>query len=414
VKDPKSCLIIGGGVAGLWTARALADAGVEVTILDSAKAGSGASWGNAGWICPAQAGPLPEPGIIAHGLRDLAKRDSSLHFSPVAALRLVPWISQFARYCNQAAYDRGLLALSELGFPSFKLIEQLGLDQYCDKTGVLIASKHGSEVEHFLENIAPLAALGQGEPGEILTGDAVQDLDPVVPPGHTATLVSNHWQITPGTFTQALIQNVRHAGVKILEDQAVVGFDMHGSNIQAVLTDGSRRRHVADHYVIASGAESARLARMAGRPIPVVGGKGYSIDVRPRLMPRQAILTLDSHLALSPMDGMMRIAGGMEFSNSPTRISKGRVNAMRRSSEGFVGPWTHESKPWAGLRPVAPDGMPLIGRLAPASNVSVATGYSMLGMTISPAAGKFLAGAIIAGDDGSTGPFSPQRFRRRQ
>jgi D-amino-acid dehydrogenase len=412
MKDLESCIIVGGGVAGLWTAWALADSGVKVTILDAGVAGAGASWGNAGWICPAQAGPLPEPGIIAHGLRDLAKRDSSLHFTPAAAVRMLPWIAKFTRYCNQAAYDRGVLALSELGYPSFKLIEQLGLDKFCDKTGMLIASKSAADIEHFLKQIAPLTALGQTEPSGVLAGASVQELDPIVPEGYAATLLSNHWQIKPGTFVQALIERVRRDGVEIVENQPVVGFESRGAKIVAVET--SSRTFFADHIVIAAGARTSDLTRKLGHPVPVVGGKGYSIDVRPNQMPRQAILTLDSHLALSPMGETMRIAGGMEFSNSPSKISMPRVNAMRRSTEAFMGAWSEESKPWAGLRPVAPDGMPLIGRLAPDSNVSIATGYSMLGMTISPAAGKFLADAIIAGDDGSTGPFSPQRFRRRK
>jgi D-amino-acid dehydrogenase len=412
VRSPSSCIIVGGGVAGLWTAWALSDQGVQVTILDAASAGSGASWGNAGWICPAQAGPLPEPGIIAHGIKDLAKKDSSLHFSPIAALRMAPWIARFARYCNQDSYARGVRALSELGYPSFKLIEQAGLDQYCDKTGLLAASKDTSQVEHFLELIAPLAALGQGAGGDIAVGDAARELEPALPEGYSATVISNHWQITPGAYTQALIERVRSAGVTIIEDQQVQRLDHRASQVTSVQT--ATDRFSADHIVLAAGADTGRLTRMLGISIPVVGGKGYSVDVKPRLMPRQAVLTLDSHLAISPMGDKMRIAGGMEFSTKPHRISRSRFDAMRRSAQSVLGTWTEESEPWTGLRPVAPDGMPLIGRLAPNSNVSVATGYSMLGMTISPAAGKLLAAAIVSGDDGSTGPFSPQRFRRRR
>ena len=141
--------------------------------------------------------------------------------------------------------------------------------------------------------------------------------------------------------------------------------------------------------------------------------RGVSVDVHPRMMPRQAILTLDSHLALSPMADRMRIAGAMDFSQSPTRIPERRVEAMKDSAKQVIGTWDRESAPWAGLRPVAPDGLQLIGCLAPDSNAFVATGYSMLGMTIAPAAGTLLADAIRSGDDGSSGPFSPQRFDRR-
>ena len=405
------CVVIGGGVAGLWTAWGLAEVGFSVTVLEAGKAGSGASWGNAGWVCPAQAGPLPEPGIIAHGFKTMAKKDSALHFTPAAALRLGPWIARFAKHCNEHDYDKGVAAFSALGYPSFKLIEDLGLDEHVDKTGLLAISNSRQDVEKFVDKIAPLAGFGQTV-SEVLVGDAVQDVDPVVPTGQSAVLLSDHWQIVPHTYTAALLEKVRAAGVEVLEDQPVISFDARDGFVQGVRT-GSRR-FATDRVVIASGASAAHFTRQLGFPLPLTGGKGYSIDVRPGRMPRQAIDSLDSHVALSPMGQTMRIVGGMDFSNSPGRIPPGRVKSLRRSAERIVGPWTDESRPWAGLRPVAPDGLPLLGRLDPRSNAYVASGYSMLGMTISPAAGIHLAEAIASGDDGTTGPFSPQRFRRRR
>jgi D-amino-acid dehydrogenase len=411
VSDVNSCVVVGGGVAGLWTSWALTELGVEVTLLEAATTGAGASWGNAGWICPAQAGPVPEPGIMAHGLRDMAKRDSTVHFTPAAAARMGPWIARFARYCNETDYAAGVAALSTLGYPSFKLIEHLGLDEHVDKTGLLAISARREEIEKFVAKIAPLADFGQ-QVGDILDGEAVQDVDPVVPRGQTAVLVSNHWQIVPHQYNEALRDKVLAAGVTILEDHPVSGFDTAGERVRRVLAD--RKSFSADAVVLAAGVETTSLVRQLGVKLPVVGGKGYSIDVTPEHMPRQAIDSLDEHLALSPMGRSLRIVGGMEFSTSPQRVSGARVASMRRSAARVVGSWAAESKPWTGLRPVAPDGLPLLGRIRPRSNVFVATGYSMLGMTISPAAGTYLAEAIASGDDGTAGPFSPQRFTRRR
>jgi D-amino-acid dehydrogenase len=394
-------VIVGAGVAGLWTAWGLTQVGMSVTVLDSGRAAGGASWGNAGWICPAQAGPVPEPGIILHGLKDMTRRDSALHFSAPALVHM---------YCNAESYANGLSALSTLGYPSFKLIEQLGLDQHVDKTGLLTISRKREDVEHFLAGIAPLAEFGQEDIGELLSGDAVQDLDPIVPVGHTAALISNHWQIVPETYNTALLNAVRAAGVEIVSDERVTGFRTEGDIIRSVLT--AHGSYEADHVVLATGAQTADLSRKLGYGLPVVGGKGYSFDVTPGRMPQQAIQTLDTHLAISPMSGRLRIAGAMDFTRSPTRVPARRIHAMRRSADQLLGHWTAESDAWAGLRPVAPDGLPMIGRLAPDSNAFVATGYQMLGMTISPAAGTLLAAAISSGDDGTTGPFSAQRFRR--
>ncbi|MET9218294.1 FAD-dependent oxidoreductase [Streptomyces sp. NPDC003300] len=410
VVNGEHCVVVGAGAAGLWTAWALTEVGMRVTVFDAGAAAAGASWGNAGWICPAQAGPVPEPGIIMHGLKDLTRRDSALHFSPAALLRLGPWIATFARYCNDRSYSDGLAALSTLGYPSFKLIERLGLDEHFDKTGLLTVSKNPADIEHFIEKIAPLAKFGQGATTEVLTGGAVQDLDPTVPRGQAAALIGNHWQIVPHAYMAALVEKVVAAGVEIREHEPVEHLHAQGGRVRAVRTN--RGTYEADHVVLAAGVDTTALARSIGHPLPVIGGKGYSFDVRPGRMPRQAIQTLDTHLAISPMGGTLRVAGAMDFTNSPTRIPPRRVRAMRRSAQALLGPWTDESAAWSGLRPVAPDGLPMIGRLAPDSNVFAATGYQMLGMTISPAAGVHLAEAIASGDDGRTGPFSAQRFAR--
>lgn len=401
-------VVVGAGVAGLWTAWALARRGIAVTLLDAGKPGSGASWGNAGWICPSQAGPLPEEGLVLHGLRDMFHRDPSLRIEP-SALRLVPWLARFATYCNAEDFEIGITALSTLGYPSFELIKQLGLDEHCDKTGLLLLSRKRSDVEHFIHQITPLASLGDGPPSDIVTGSALQDIDPIVPDGYFGARLHDHWQVVPHVFNEALLQRVRGIGVEVIADRAATGFESDGDRVRAVLTE--HHRYEADHVVIATGAEAGHLTRRLGHRLPLIGAKGYSVDVTPGMMPRQAIQTLDSHLAISPMGDRLRIVGGFDLSTDSRRIPSRRVDTVKRKGAEFLGPFSEESAPWTGPRPVAPDGMPLIGRIAPGSNVFVATGYSMLGMTISPAAGTFLADAIVNDDDGSSGSFSPQRFR---
>src|SRR5690242_360033 len=112
--DKRDVLVIGGGVAGLACALYLSNAGGRVTVVESDRIGSGASSGNAGWLCPAQAGPLPEPGLVADGLRMLLDSQSALYFSPRALPGLAPWLVRFAGYCTRSAYDAGAQALSAL------------------------------------------------------------------------------------------------------------------------------------------------------------------------------------------------------------------------------------------------------------------------------------------------------------
>ena len=95
-------VIVGGGVAGLCTAYYLRKRDVDVTLLEARTLGSrsAASYGNGGWITPAQAGPLPEPGLTLHGVRALMNIDSALYFRPSYLPKLMPWLLRFRTYCN--------------------------------------------------------------------------------------------------------------------------------------------------------------------------------------------------------------------------------------------------------------------------------------------------------------------------
>src|SRR5437764_14823472 len=75
-------IVVGGGISGLCVAYFLRKAGLEVQVLETRRVGSGASWGNAGWVTPAQAGPLPEPGLLGYGLRSLLDRERARYFQP--------------------------------------------------------------------------------------------------------------------------------------------------------------------------------------------------------------------------------------------------------------------------------------------------------------------------------------------
>jgi D-amino-acid dehydrogenase len=115
VSDAGRTVVVGAGIAGLSTAYYLAKRGIEVTVIESNRVGSGASAGNGGWLCPAQAGPLPEPGLTLMGMRALMNRDSALYFKPSKLAELSPWLLRFWSYCNANAYRHGLRAMAALG-----------------------------------------------------------------------------------------------------------------------------------------------------------------------------------------------------------------------------------------------------------------------------------------------------------
>ena len=118
-------VVVGGGIAGLCCAYYLRRHDYDVTIVESNRVGSGASFANGGWLCPAQAGPLPAPGLTLYGMRALFDRDSALYFKPGEWSRLTPWILRFWTYCNDHDYAQGTGAIAQLGHDVFDLIEDM-------------------------------------------------------------------------------------------------------------------------------------------------------------------------------------------------------------------------------------------------------------------------------------------------
>src|SRR5436309_8513188 len=151
--------VVGGGISGLCVAYFLRNAGVEVQVLEARRVGSGASWGNAGWVTPAQAGPLPEPGLLAYGVRSLVDRESALYFSPRQFVRMLPWLVRFARRCNETDHRKGRIALGALSERSVALVEEMaedGIPSELQRLPLLVAGTDPQHAQTFLARLEPV------------------------------------------------------------------------------------------------------------------------------------------------------------------------------------------------------------------------------------------------------------------
>jgi D-amino-acid dehydrogenase len=201
-------------------------------------------------------------------------------------------------------------------------------------------------------------------------------------------------------------------GVVWLDGAVTAGWALPSGGVELRGAFGSLR---ADAAVIAAGAWSARVARLFGATLPIRPGKGYSIDYVPaQLAMRSVVMLSEAHCAVTPLDGATRVAGTMEFGGLDERISPARLRAIREAPGRYFRNWNTDAPsqaPSAGLRPMTPDGLPVIGRLRPFTSVFVASGHAMLGLTLAPRTGALLAGMIVDGTDPEVlAPFSPRRF----
>jgi D-amino-acid dehydrogenase len=408
-------VVVGGGIAGLCAAYFLRSEGVSVRVLEARRVGSGASWGNAGWVTPAQAGPLPEPGLLGYGLRSLVDPESALYFRPQQLVRMLPWLLRFARRCNQTDYLNGRVALGALAEHAIALLEQMAQDGVrveLQRSPLLVAAADPRHAQAFLDQLEPVARLGYTIPGRLLDQREVLALEPTLTGAvRTGFVIEPHCVVNPGAVVSALRDRLDGEGAEILEGTEVWDIDLAGDRVAAVHTSAGRLE--CDSVLLAAGSWLGPLGRLFDIRLPIQAGKGYSFEVVPPRMPSHALLLLEPHVGCSPLGERLRVAGTMEFSGINGRIDGRRIEAIARGAQRMLGEWTEldPASVWCGLRPIAPDGLPIIDRHPRLANVFIAGAYSMLGMTLAAPAGRAVADFMLTGERPAVlSPFQASRF----
>ncbi|MCP2288208.1 NAD(P)/FAD-dependent oxidoreductase [Nocardia amikacinitolerans] len=409
MSTPRTALVVGAGIAGLTVAHQLAHHGVDVTVLEAERVGAGASHGNAGWVNPAQTGPFPEPGLMRDGLRRLRSPESASRIAARDYPGLLPWLLSLARHSTARHYQRGVLALADLGKRCFPLLDGLadeGVEFRRVDAGLLAVAREADAVRAFRRAREPFRAAGFSVPETILDADSLHEREPAL-----STLVRygvelrDHVQIDPAAFVAALAAHVRDIGVRIEEGVTATRLAPR----TAVAT--SAGLHHVDVVIVATGASTALI----GRRFPLIGGRGYSFDVPATIALRRSVLLLDDHIACAPLGDRLRIASGMDFGPS-ARLSARRLEPIARCASVMLDgiDWTDRQHEWSGQRPLTPDGLPIIDRLPGHAETYLVTGFSMLGMTLAAPAAEALTRYVLDGVRPPVlTPFRADRFRRR-
>jgi D-amino-acid dehydrogenase len=408
-------VVVGGGVIGLSCAYQLLKLGADVTVVERRTLGDAASWGNAGWITPLLSGPVPAPGAIAEGLRSLWHPDSPVYLKPAAIPALSGWLARFALHCRPEPYLRGLEVVATLArqaFDAYRRLRSDGIDVRIRGTGHVFAFLDERAVDEWRAALAPMERHGYRLP-PTLNGDAARELEPSLSDAvRAAVLVEPERYVQPKELTTALAARVREMGGTVLEGTEVVGFRRAGARVSGVLAAGVELP--ADRVVLAAGAWTGLVARLLGARLPLQGGKGYSFSVRPPVMPRTALYLVEAHVGVSPFDDHVRLAGTMELSGINEELAEARLRGIEQAARRYLrGPWPGErADAWTGMRPLTPDGLPVIGPLPDLPQVHVATGHSMLGVTLGPVTGEVVARQMSTGQVApELAPLLPSRFR---
>lgn len=411
-------VVVGAGVIGLCCAYELRRRGHHVTLLDRGTPGGAASWGNAGWICPSLSGPIPAPGLRTIAAKWALERNSPLYFHPRPDPAFARWLWHFWRRCNADDYRAGLAAVASLSNRSFALFDALrhdGVQFEMHHRGLLFLFRTEGALQQSVRDLELMLDHGYRR-AEVLRGDALLALVP--PLSHEVIggfLVGAERHVRPDSLTAGLTRRLRELGGDVQPETAVLGFERRGTTVTTVVTDAGAI--TADRFLIAAGVWSRDLTRRAGFEFPIEAGKGYSITIdNPTIRLDHPLYLGEARTGVSPFDDMLRVAGTMELAGIDTTLSRQRVDAMRRNVGRYLSGWEGggPAAEWSGMRPITPDGLPVLGLVPNSANVYVATGHGMLGVTLAPASGVAIADLMHSGTTGvDLRPFDPARFSRQ-
>lgn len=411
-------LIIGGGVIGLSCAYYAAKRGLRVTLVERRPASrDGCSFGNAGMICPSHFVPLAAPGMVALGLKWMWNPKSPFYIKPRLDRDLLSWGWKFWQAANAAHVARSAPLLRDLSLASRSAFEEIaalpGVDFGLVKRGLLMLCK----TQHTLDEEGAMAARARelGVPAEVLNAAQTAALDPKVRMDIVGSVYfPKDCHLVPDRFLQVLHDQAAAAGAQFLWDTDVQGWRTASGRITAVRT--TRGELTADDYLICGGSWSPVVARDLQLGLPTQAGKGYSLTVRnPRQLPEICAIFTEARVAVTPMAGALRFGGTMEIAGlnediNPLRV-QGIIEAVSKYYPEFQSTDFAGIQPWRGLRPVSPDGLPYLGRTRRWSNLIVATGHAMLGLSLGPITGRLVAQlAAREKPDLEIGLLDPERY----
>jgi len=414
-------LVLGAGVIGTTTAYYLARAGHEVTVVDrQAGPAQETSFANAGQVSPGYAAPWAAPGVPLKALRWMFQKHAPLAIGLDGSMDQLRWMWHMLRNCSPRRYAVNKERMVRLAEYSRDCLARLRED-----TGLRYEGREGGTLQVF-RTLAQLDAVGKdvavlraaGVPYELL---GPQDLARAEPAIATAPLVGG--LRLPGDetgdchlFTSRLGHLAQSMGVKFSFGETIDRVELAAGRVAGVHQGG--RLLKADAYVMALGSYSTAMLAEAVK-IPVYPVKGYSITVPiadPERAPVSTVLDESYKIAITRFDRRIRVGGMAELRGFDLRLNPRRRETLELCLNSlFPGAGhTEAASFWTGLRPMTPDGTPLVGRTA-LPNLYLNTGHGTLGWTMACGSARVLADVMsgrapeIRSDD-----LSVQRYAQPQ
>ncbi len=406
--------VVGGGAVGLCVGEALASRGCEVTVFERDRCGLAASAGNAGWITPSLAIPVPGPGVIGESLRWLVDPSGPLWIRPTLSPAMLRWVAQFVASCTRPAYRRGLAALQRaaaLAGPAFDRLAERGVEFELHDEPLLYPAFGRAELDHLWDVADELRDVAVGEPLGRLSAAELRALEPALSEHVIGGLIAGgDSRVRPELLCAGLQRALVAGGADVLEHSPVDSLIRDGSSWIVESRAVTRR---ADAVVLAGGVGTTLLLAALGARLPIVAAKGYSRTYPSDPSgPRHALYLETPKVAISVFDGVVRLSGTLELGARGLELSHRRLEAITAAARQALPTWQMPPEPrdWAGMRSLTPDGLPFIGPVPGWDGIHLAAGHSTLGITLAPLTGELVAERVLEGRRGEVAAaFDPAR-----
>ena len=396
-------IILGAGVIGVTSAWYLAEQGHEVTVIDRQPGPAlETSFANAGEVSPGYSAPWAAPGIPVKALKWMFMRHAPLIINPRPDPAKLGWMGRMLMNCTTPAYKRNKARMVRLAEYSRDCLRDLrastGISYDERMQGTLQVFRSLKQVEGAAKDIEVLRA--DGVPFEVLDADACVAAEPGLRAARDR--IAGGLRL-PGDetgdcfkFTNALMDMAAARGVTFRWNVAITALEQDRGRIASVAT--SEGRLFADAFVVAMGSHSPFLVRPLGMNLPVYPIKGYSITVPIVDAARAPVSTVmdETHkIAITRLGDRIRVGGMAEITGFDLSLNPRRRATLEHSVEDLFGGAGDQSRAtfWCGLRPMTPDGTPVVGPTA-LPNLWLNTGHGTLGWTMAAGSGRLLADLI--------------------
>lgn len=415
-------LILGAGVLGVTSAYYLAKAGHEVTVADRQPGPAlETSFANAGEISPGYASPWAGPGIPLKAIKWLTMRDGPLVIRPMLDPRMWLWGLQLLANCTERAYALNKSRMVRLAeYSRDRMIElraETGIAYDGRQQGTLQLFRTQKQVDHAHADIAVLNQYGV--PYEVLDPAGCVAAEPGLSTAQVPLAgglrLPNDETGDCKTFTERLAELAAGLGVQFRYGVTINGLATEQGEISAVATSAGTMQ--ADAYVVALGSYSPLLLRTIGISAPIYPIKGYSITVPitdESVAPVSTVMDETFKVATTRLGDRIRVGGTAEIAGYDNTLRSHRRGPLDRSLRDLfpmAGDATRATF-WCGLRPMTPDGTPVLGRAERYPNLFMNTGHGTLGWTMAAGSGRVLADLVSGRDpEIDTTDFGLSRYR---